>query len=373
MSRYDRYVLSQLLLLFGLFSLILVGVFWINRAVSLLDRLIADGQSALVFLEFSALTMPNLIRISLPISAFIASVYVTNRLQSESELTVMQSIGSSPWRMAKPVLIFGLVVGLMMSILNHLLLPASTAQLEQRELEVSQNATAGLLTEGAFLHPAPGITFYIRSFNEDGSFNDVFLSDRRDPNQTVTYTAIRAFLVRDEDNNAQLIMVDGLAQRLANETRELSTTKFEDFSYDITSLLRAERRYLRRLTELSSSELLFEREKLTAEGYAEGHLAEEFHLRFARSIVCVAVALIGFAALQLGTFSRFGVWRQITLAVFVLIGMEMLRGLVSEPVVQNVNNWPLIYLPAFIGLCGATLFLWFSTHPLKRSTVGAIP
>ena len=372
MSRYDRYILSQLLLLLGLFSLILVGVFWINRAVSLLDRLIADGQSALVFLEFSALTLPDLTRIALPISAFIASVYVTNRLQSESELTVMQSIGSSPWRMAKPVLVFGLIVGVMMSILNHLLLPASTAQLEQRELEVSQNATAGLLTEGAFLHPAPGITFYILSFNEDGSFNDVFLSDRRDPEQTVTYTAIRAFLVRDE-GNARLIMVDGLAQRLANETRELSTTNFDDFSSDITSFLRAERRNLRRLTELSSSELLFEREKLTAEGYAEGHLVEEFHLRFARSVVCVAVALIGFAALQLGTFSRFGVWRQITLAVFVLITMEMLRGLVSEPVLQNAKTWPLIYLPAVIGLCGAALFLWLSAHPLARGKVEAIP
>ncbi len=372
MSRYDRYVLSQLLLLFGLFSLILVGVFWINRAVSLLDRLIADGQSALVFLEFSALTLPNLVRITLPISAFIASVYVTNRLQSESELTVMQSIGSSPWRMAKPVLIFGVIVGVMMSILSHLLLPASTAQLEQRELEVSQNATAGLLTEGAFLHPSPGITFYIRSINEDGSFNDVFLSDRRDPDETVTYTAIQAYLVRDEDD-ARLIMVDGLAQRFSSANKELSTTNFDDFSYDITSLLRAEGQKVRQLRELSSAELFFEREKLTAVGYAEGHLAEELHLRFARSIVCVAVALIGFAALQLGTFSRFGVWRQITLAVFILIVMEMLRGLVSEPVLQNANTWPLVYLPAVLGLCVAALFLWLSSHPFARTREEAFP
>ena len=371
-SRYDRYVLSQLLLLFGLFSLILVGVFWINRAVSLFDRLIADGQSAMVFLEFSALTLPNLIRIILPIAAFAASVYITNRLQSESELTVMQSIGSSPWRMARPVLFFGLIVGTMMSILSHLLLPASTAQLKLREIEVSQNASARLLTEGTFLHPSPGVTFYIRSIDDDGSLNDVFLSDRRDPDETVTYTALRAFLVRD-DENARLIMVDGLAQRLVTDTQQLSTTNFDDFSYDISSLLRADGATTRSIRELGSGELLFDRERLVEEGFISGHLAEELHLRFARAIICVAVSLIGFAALQLGTFSRFGVWRQIILAVLVLIAVEMLRGFVSEPVLRDARAWPLIYLPAALGLIVAALFLWLAAHPLSRTRAEAIP
>ena len=105
MSRYDRYVLSQLLLFFGFFALVLVAVFWINRAVVLFDRLIGDGQSALVFLEFTALALPNLIRMVLPMAAFAAAIYVINRLNSESELTVMQATGSSPWRMARPILV----------------------------------------------------------------------------------------------------------------------------------------------------------------------------------------------------------------------------------------------------------------------------
>ncbi len=365
MSRYDRYVLSQLLLLFGLFSLILVGVFWINRAVSLLDRLIADGQSAMVFLEFSALSLPNLIRIILPIAVFVATIYVTNRLQRESELTVMQSTGSSPWRMARPIIVFGLIVGVMMSILSHFLLPAATSQLEQREAEVSQNATAGLLTEGAFLHPAPGITFYIRTINEDGSFSDVFISDRRAADEILTYTALHAFLVRDSET-ARLIMVDGLAQRFVTETQELSTTKFDDFTYNITSLLRSTGRLARHLRELGSDELLFERSRLIQEGYPPGYLAEELHLRFARALICVAAALIGFSTLQLGTFSRFGVWRQIILAAFVLVTMEILRGIVSGPVVTDERNWPLVYLPAVLGLFVAMSFLWLATHPFAR-------
>ena len=364
MSRYDRYVLSQLLLLFGLFSLILVGVFWINRAVTLFDRLIADGQSAMVFLEFSALTLPNLIRIVLPIAAFAASVYITNRLHSESELTVMQATGTSPWRMARPVLVFGVIVGVMMSILSHVLLPASISQLKLREAEVSQNATARLLSEGTFLHPSSGVTFFVRSIDADGSLNDVFLSDRRDPNETVTYTALRAFLVRDEEN-ARLIMVDGLAQRLLIDQQTLSTTNFEDFSYDISSLLNNGSSKRRSIREISTIELLTESELIEQnEGYSAGEIAEEFHLRFARALICIVVALVGFAALQIGTYSRFGVWRQILLAFFLLIIVELLRGVTSEPIVRDARLWPLIYMPSLLGFLLAAFFLWLAAHPL---------
>ncbi|MFC3118163.1 LptF/LptG family permease [Jhaorihella thermophila] len=228
MSRYDRYVLSQYLLLFGFFALILVSVMWVNRAVVLFDRLIADGQSAMVFLEFSALVLPNLVRMILPMAAFAAAVFVTNRLIRESELTVMQATGSSPARLARPTLAFGLIAAAMMSVLTHLLLPASKGQLAARETEIARNATARLLTEGHFLHPGHGVTFYVRKIDPDGTLNDVFLSDRRDPAREVVYTGSRAYLVRD-DGRANLIIVDGMAQRLDTRHRTLSTTVFSDF------------------------------------------------------------------------------------------------------------------------------------------------
>ncbi|MEL6700686.1 MAG: LptF/LptG family permease, partial [Pseudomonadota bacterium] len=77
MARFDRYMLSQLLVLFGFFSLILVLVYWVNQAVALFDQLIADGQSARVFFEFTALSLPNIIRLVLPVAAFTAVIYVT--------------------------------------------------------------------------------------------------------------------------------------------------------------------------------------------------------------------------------------------------------------------------------------------------------
>lgn len=375
MSRYDRYVLSQYLLFFSFFALILVAVFWVNRAVVLFDRLIGDGQSALVFLEFSALTLPNLIRMVLPVAAFASSVWVTNRLQGESELTVLRATGTSPWQMARPAFAFGILTALMMSALTHFLLPSSISQLEVREREVARNVTAKLLTEGNFLHPAKGVTFYIRQIDPDGTLNDVFLSDRRDPAKTVTYTGSRAFLVQDEDR-AHLIMVDGMAQWLDHETRRMSTTVFSDFSYDISALARQATQNRRSLRSIPSSELMFDREMvILRDGLSEGSIAEELHLRFARALICIAVTLIGFSALMLGGFSRFGVWRQALLAFLLLIMVEGMRGVVSEPVLKDPNLWPLIYLPTALGLLIALAFLQLAAKPnlLKRRPKAATP
>lgn len=194
MGRFDRYMLSQLLVLFGFFALVLVSVYWVNRAVVLFDQLIANGQNAIVFLEFTALSLPTVIRLVLPMSTFAATVYVTNRLSSESELTVMQATGFSPWRLARPVFLFGVIIAVMMSILTHFLVPSSTAQLSQRQKEVTENVTARLLTEGTFLHPGKGITFYIREITPDGVLKDVFISDRRQRDEVVTIPLPRPIL-----------------------------------------------------------------------------------------------------------------------------------------------------------------------------------
>lgn len=363
MGRVDRYMLSQLLVLFGFFALVLVALFWINRAVVLFDRLIGDGQSAIVFLEFTALGLPRLIATVLPIAAFAAAVYVTNRLSSDSELTVMQSTGSSPWRLARPVLMFGLCVGLMMSILSHLLVPMAQAQLKQREAEITQNVTARLLTEGTFLHPTDNVTFYTREIDATGVLRDVFLSDRRDASEGVIYTAAEAYLVRNGDGST-LIMVDGLAQRLDTADNRLATAKFRDFSFDISSLMRSDAPRDLSISNMLTPRLLGDWGRLSdLSGSTRGEIAEELHARFAQAIFCAVAAMMGFATLLMGGFSRFGVWREIVTAFGLLLVIDSLRGVLVQPVLENARLWPVMYVPSALGALLVVAMLAHTAYP----------
>mgnify|MGYP000489179806 FL=1 len=357
MARFDRYMLSQLMVLFGFFALVLVSIYWINRAVKLFDRLIGDGQTAMVFAEFTALTLPSVIRVVLPIAGFAATLYVTNRLSTESELTVMQATGFSPWRLARPVLYFGLIVGIMVAMLANVLVPASLKQLQLRETEISQNVTARLLTEGTFLHPTDGVTFYIREIAPDGRMNDVFLSDRRNPNESVTHTAASAYLIRTETGPA-LVMIDGLTQRLSRPELQLNTTHFADLSYSISGMISAEDRTSAHLRHFNTYEMLTTPVHIQVRtGVNTGVFAEELHTRFTQPLFALAAVLLGFASLLSGGFSRFGVWRQIVIALILLILIKALESLVTEPVLSNSSLWPLLYLPALLGLAIAIALL----------------
>lgn len=357
MSRLDRYLLSQLLLLFGFFSLVLVGVYWVNRAVSLFDQLIGDGQSAVVFLEFTALSLPSVIRLVLPVSAFIAAIYVTNRLSAESELVVVLAAGLSPARLARPVLVFGLCVAGMMLILTHILVPVSRTELGLRSAQISQNITSRFLVEGAFIHPAEGVTLYVRQITLQGELLDVFLFDGRDRNQQTSYTARRALLVKDGDG-PKLIMFEGLAQTLQTAGNRLLTTTFKDLSYDIGSLVRV-RSGVQRAGEMSTLQLFrADPADLTSAGQSKAQFLAEAHQRFVQPLLAIVAAVIGYSVLMLGAFSRLGKWRQIVLAVTLLILMQLIGNQGLKLAQGDASLWLVAYAPVVFGTGAATLVLW---------------
>ena len=363
MTKFDRYMLSQFMVLFGFFALVLVSIFWINKAVRMFDRLIGDGQTAWIFLEFTALTLPAVIGVVLPIAAFAASVYVTNRLSTESELTVMQATGYSPWRLIRPALIFGLIVGAMMSLLTHLLIPSSQSQLNLRQVEISRNVTAKLLTEGEFLHPSPGVTFYIREITPEGELRDVFMSDRRSRESPVTYTSKRAYLVQ-EGGGTRLVMLDGLSQNVLRDGNRLFTTHFGDFSYDISRMLVGSRFNLDTVAYAHTHDLIANPDAVAERtGASDGEITFELHNRFAQALMCVMASVIGFATLMIGAYSRFGVWRQIVVAFFLLVGVKLIEGAVSGSVLGNAMLWPMMYLPAMIGAFLTVGMLYTSANP----------
>lgn len=367
-------MLSQLLALFGFFSLVLVAVYWVNRAVGLFDQLIGDGQTALVFVEFSLLTLPNVIRLVLPISAFAACLYAVNRLMQESELVVMQATGFSAFRLARPVVFFGFCVCVMQLLLTNLLVPMSQTRLAERSAEISENITARFLNEGRFMHPASGVTLYIRQISPLGELNDLFLSDERSPQTATVYTARQALIVRGEAA-PRLVMLDGMAQTMSRDgRRRISVTRFADFTLDLGAIIGTSAGRLQSLRELATPELLrASAETAERTGASRAALLEEGHSRLAGPLLGLAAPLLGFAAMMLGGFSRFGLWRQMGGAVLLIIALQMLNTSASGAALRSENGWPALYAAPLFGVLAAGGLLWIAQRPrrLRRAAVPA--
>ena len=367
MPRIDRYILSQFLTLFGFFALVLVSVYWINRAVSLFEQLISDGQTALVVLEFTALTLPLVISVVLPIAAFAASAYGTNRLSSESELVAMQAAGMSPWRLARPVLVFGILVAVMVAMLAHSLVPLARARLADRQAEIAQNVTAQFLRAGSFQYPVRGITLYIRQIADDGRLIDFFLEDGRDPNNQITYTASEALVVRTEAG-PRLVLMQGMMQALqrTGDRQSLSVTRFSELAYDLATMISPDSARKRDLRTYSTPQLLNPDEALLAASGATADKARaEAHERLAKPLQAPVAALLGFATLLIGGYSRFGVWRQVIWAVVALIAVQFLATAAESQVARDAARWPLIYVSPLVGAAISVFLLWLAAKPRR--------
>ena len=210
MTRLDRYILQQLVAAFGFFVLVFTGVIWLTQAVRLIDTVVASGQSAGVFLEFSALVLPQVFVIVLPLAGIGAALYALNRLYTDSELIVMMGAGLGPVSMLRPVALFGVLIGLAMAIVLTVLVPRSGAILAERTRAIRSDLANALIVERQFLHPLPGLTLFITDTSRQGEMAGIFLNDQRDPERPVTYSAQRALLVR-EGMEARLVMQEGVA------------------------------------------------------------------------------------------------------------------------------------------------------------------
>ncbi|OAN70270.1 LPS export ABC transporter permease LptF [Jannaschia sp. EhC01] len=365
MGQYDRYILKQLVMLFCFFSLVLVSVYWVNQAARLFDSLIADGQNVGVFLEFSALTLPWIVQLILPVSAFVATLYIFNRLISDSELVVLQTAGLSALRLLRPVLVFGCLMALLVALLGNLLAPTARAQFIERQSEVRDDLTGRFLRAGEFIHPTDGLTVYIREISPLGEFRDLFLQDASNPGVEVTYTATTALLVRS-DNGPRLVMFDGIAQTLDLETGRLATISFSDFTYSVATLIDDSALRQVDVRELPTLLLLTaDRQMADALNLPLAHMVFEGHDRIAQSLFVIFVPLIGAASLMLGSFSRFGVWKQILIAVALVLPMQIVRNAGEAAVRADAEDWAMAYAqPALAAVIAAIMI----ALAMRRST-----
>ncbi|WP_274351941.1 LptF/LptG family permease [Roseinatronobacter alkalisoli] len=361
MRRIDRYLLVQLLTVFAFFSLVLISVYWVNRAARLFDAIVGDGQSFWVFLELSALTLPNVIRVVLPLSAFAAAVYVAMRMTRDNELVVLQGTGLSYARMLRSVAIFGLVVALMLAFLMHVLMPLSRMQLAERQVQIAENISTRLLRAGEFLQPADGVVVFLREITPEGKLVDVFLSDSRTTGTRVEYSASSALLVPGGQGPA-LVMLDGVALIYRDGPDRLGTLSFDELTFDVGGLVGPAGRRAD-VRELPTNLLLSpDSDEMAALGITLPEIRFELASRFAQPLLAVMTSMIGFVAICLGQFSRLGVWRQVLGAIIVLALVQLAGNAASGFALRNAALAWLAFVP--VGLGGGVVagMLWWASR-----------
>jgi lipopolysaccharide export system permease protein len=237
--------------------------------------------------------------------------------------------------------------------------------LHDRQIELDSSVSARLLKDGKFIHPFKGVTFYIKGIESDGTLLNVFLHDRRNKDEFLTYTATRAFLAKDE-NKTVLYMENGLIQTINTSSKGLSTTEFRSVAIDLSDSIKKTKPNTAYLSHVSTWLLIKNSQEVAKITRAsKGSLELELHNRFHRPMFCFVAAILGFSSLLIGNYNRFDLGKQIALAVSIIVLIKITESYTTKLSLNNFQLWPLIYFPSLIAIIASILFLSISTSKYR--------
>ncbi len=349
MKHYNRYVLGRLTQTFGFFSLILILAYWINRSLGIFNSLIGDGQSTIVFFELIFLFLPQVIAIILPIAALAATIFIINRMSSESELVILDAAGLSPFNILRPFIYFAFLTSILTAILSLYLVPISRSQMDFRTEIISKDIISKLISDGSFLHPVPNMTIFVSSVNTNGELEDIFIHDQRSKDRDLTYVATRALLVK-ENEKSHLVLFNGLLQTLDIKSNTLSHIGFDSLTYRLAQLTSTEEKKLSNIDNYGIIELLKADHALQKSlKKSKSRIQFEAHDRILKPLHCFIYVLLSAVVMCIGSYSRFGLARQIFFSVLIVLGFNILstNGLVLLR--RDSSNWFFGYLPVILG------------------------
>lgn len=318
MRAIDRYIFRTT---FGSFALILVSLtafIWLTQAIREIDLMTNQGQAILVFITMTGLLIPVLVLIIAPIALVVAITYTLYRLNADSEITVVGAAGISPWRFFAPFLAVALVVSILVAAISAYISPLALRELRTWAAKLRADLVTTIIQPGRFTTIERGLTFHIRERRTNGQLLGIFIVDRRDPKEHVTFLAERGGIIENESGTF-LVLDKGSVQRVEAGQREPSIVVFDRYAFDLSRLtggggegrnISARERYLWNLFTPDTDDPLYKSQ--------QGIFRAELHDRIVAPLYPLAFAAIAYAFLGLPATTRQSRGRSLALTVIAV-------------------------------------------------------
>ena len=231
--QFDRYLFGQMIRTTIAVSITLVGIMWLFQTIRLLEVVINRGAPISNFLLMSVTVIPLWLTIAVPVSAFVAVIWVFQRAVADRELLVMQASGRSALQLARAPLTLGVLLTVVLIVNSVLVLPQSFGVYKRVQFEVRNSIPTVMLQDNVFIDVVDGLTMLIGEKFDDGLARDLFIHDERTEGKIITMTArIGQFVERD--GLPAVILQEGERIELSKSGDSGATLLFDTHTVTIT-------------------------------------------------------------------------------------------------------------------------------------------
>lgn len=338
----DRYLFKTMVVAALACLIGLTCVIWITSALRELSLVTGKGQTFLVFLRFTALSLPALVIVIAPVAAFAATLYTLNKMNSDSELIVMSASGIAPGKLIKPFAVLAVVSSILVAFMTLYVMPASFRELRDMITQIRSDFIANVVKEGQFTTLDQGITFHYRERSGEALLG-IFFQDSREDGKSSVYIAERGQTL-DIDGKPFLVLESGSIQRQNTKSSDSSIVTFDRYGVDLSSFGQDGAVVSLKPRERTTEALLFPDESEQYYINLRGRFRAELHDRFLAPLYVISFILIGFAALGEPRTTRQGRGSAMAAASLAVIGLRIVGFALSSMMVRSMNAVYLAYL-----------------------------
>lgn len=348
MKLIERYIFKITHQAFWACLLAVTAVIWITSALREIDLLTSKGQTALVFFSITLLTLPGLIAFVASFTLLIAVLYALNRLNSDSELIVMNAAGIRPAALFKPFLTLGIIVSVLVWGIVLYAMPLALYNMRSLTNKIRADFISFFVKEGEFPN-LEGLTFHYKE-KTGNILNNMLIQDRRDPNKVSTYLAKRAY-TKETDDRSFLILEDGSVQTQSTGKKDSGIVAFSQYSIDL-STLQEHVDAGRKPSERTTYALLYPPAGDPMYTWYPSRFTAELHERLSSGLFPLAMVFIGFACLGNAHTTRTGRGAAIVMAVLSAVLLRFAGHAAKNVIISRPDYYFLIYLvPIFAIFC----------------------
>jgi lipopolysaccharide export system permease protein len=374
MSGFDRYIFRTTFGAFVLIAVSLTMVIWLTHALREIDLMTNQRQTVLVFVGITGLLIPMLLAIIAPIALVIAVGHTLNRLNTDSEIVVMNASGMSPWRIFRPFLTTTLVVSALVIGLSAYLAPKGLRELRNWAVSIKADLVVNIIQPGRFSTIERGLTFHIRERRHDGLLLGIFIDDRRDPKERVTSISESGEIV-ETARGTFLLLANGSVHRQETGKPDPTIVKFERYAFDLSRFsggttvqnFGVRERYLWDLANPDPADPVYKQ-------FAP-QFRTEFHDRLVAPIYPIAFTVICFAILGAPRTSRQSRETSIIMAIVAAGSLRMIGFACNVFAAQSVVAIYVLYASLAVALAAGIFAIargsvieppTFLTQPLTK-------
>ena len=226
MNLVQKYVIKEIFPFFIIGNLFFMFLLLMEKMVTLAELFFSKNVPITILIETIIYLLPSIFFMTIPLSGLLATLIAFNRLSADSELIAMKSVGASNTSLIKPLIILGIIAGLLNLSMGLYFVEKGSTLAYNNLNKIIEHISIKDIKPNEMYNKIPGISIYAGKKINDTTFEDMVLIQK---NNNSIINSKNATITPTDNKSMEMIFHNG-SYTMENQKKEITSMGFSSMT-----------------------------------------------------------------------------------------------------------------------------------------------